>query len=136
MSRPLSVRPTPSNTDAATPRACSRATYTCGGTHSSSSAWTRSVSGSCAGGWFACARSIRGQSGTLTGADAATCRLLVGWRTGAPSSKASESPPTWRSSRGPSAARSAPVRRAGPTAPLARPWTTPPPRRGQANPRR
>nr|ACN33787.1 unknown [Zea mays] len=84
MSRPLSVRPAPSTTDA---RACRRARYTCGGTHpapcpclpsspSRPSSWSSppiSISNSSDGSASGNAKRA-GHAGTSTGADAAACR--------------------------------------------------------------
>ncbi|PAN14174.1 hypothetical protein PAHAL_2G388800 [Panicum hallii] len=70
MSRPLSVRPAPSTTDA---RACRRARYTCGGTHPSAPPSSISISNSSAGSGSGTAKRL-GHAGTSTGADAATGR--------------------------------------------------------------
>ncbi|CAL9071437.1 unnamed protein product, partial [Musa textilis] len=91
MSRPLSVRPTPSSTDVATLLPFSLAKYSCGGTHPPSSSSRPSHPTGPSGS----TRRKLGQTGTSIGAEAATLR-----RGAHPSSRARESPPPGRSTQG------------------------------------
>ncbi|CAL9189550.1 unnamed protein product, partial [Musa hybrid cultivar] len=93
MSRPLSVRPTPSSTDVATLVPFSLAKYSCGGTHPPSS--SSSSRPSHPTGPSGSTRRKLGQTGTSIGAEAATVR-----RGAHPSSRARESPPPGRSTQG------------------------------------